>query len=97
EIWQMDEHSAALPHAPDCLAVETFRVSLRQAKHLNELRRSLEQCAQLVLASNRDYEQLISLPGIRPIIALTVLAEVGDIRRFAHHRQFLKYCAFDLP
>jgi len=96
EIWQMAEHSAALPHAPDCLAVETFRVSLRQAQHLNELRRSLEQCAQLVLASNKDYEQLISLPGIGPIIALTVLAEVGDIRRFAHHRQFLKYCGFDL-
>ena len=96
EIWQMAEHSAALPHAPDCLAVETFRVSLRQAQHLNELRRSLEQCAQEVLTSNKDYEQLISLPGIGPIIALTVLAEVGDIRRFAHHRQFLKYCGFDL-
>ncbi|MCC2595886.1 IS110 family transposase [Pusillimonas sp. MFBS29] len=96
EIWQMAEHSAALPHAPDCLAVETFRMSLRQAQHLNELRRSLEQCAQEVLTSNKDYEQLISLPGIGPIIALTVLAEVGDIRRFAHHRQFLKYCGFDL-
>ena len=96
EIWQMAEHSAALPHAPGCLAVETFRVSLRQAQHLNELRRSLEQRAEDVLASNKDYEQLISLPGIGPIIALTVLAEVGDIRRFSHHRQFLKYCGFDL-
>ncbi|WP_368647410.1 IS110 family transposase [Castellaniella ginsengisoli] len=96
EIWQMAEHSAALPHALDCLAVETFRVSLRQAQHLNELRRSLEQCAERVLSSNQDYAQLISLPGIGPIIALTVLAEVGDIRRFAHHRQFLKYCGFDL-
>lgn len=96
EIWQMAEHSAALPHAPDCLAVETFRVSLRQAQHLNELRGSLEQCAVRVLASNKDYEQLTSLPGVGPINALTVLAEVGDIRRFAHHRQFLKYCGFDL-
>lgn len=96
EIWHMAEHSAALPHALGSLAVETFRVSLQQAQHLNELRRSLEQCAERVLASNQDYEQLISLPGIGPIIALTVLAEVGDIRRFAHHRQFLKYCGFDL-
>lgn len=96
EIWQMAEHSAALPHAPDSLAVETFRVSLRQAQHLNELRGNLEQCAVRVLASNKDYEQLTSLPGVGPINALTVLAEVGDIRRFAHHRQFLKYCGFDL-
>ena len=89
-IWQMAEHAAAVPLAQDCLAVETFRVSLRQAQHLNELRRSLEQRAQDVLASSKDYEQLVSLPGIGPIIALTVLAEVGDIRHFAHHRQFLK-------
>ena len=30
------------------------------------------------------------------MIALTTLAEAGDVRRFAHHRQFLKYCGFDL-
>lgn len=96
EIWTMAEHSAALPHAPDCLTVETFRISLRQAQHLNELRHSLEQRAVDVLADNKDYAQLVSLPGIGPIIALTVLAEVGDIRRFLPHRQFLKYCGFDL-
>lgn len=96
EIWHMAEHSAALPHDPNCLAVETFRVTLREAQQMNDLRSSLEQRAAEVLASNKDYEQLISLPGIGPVIALTVLAEVGDIRRFTHHRQFLKYCGFDL-
>ncbi len=25
-----------------------------------------------------------------------ILAEAGDLRRFGHHRQFLKYCGFDL-
>ena len=38
----------------------------------------------------------MGLPGIGPIIALTILAEAGDVRRFNHHRQFLKYCGFDL-
>lgn len=37
-----------------------------------------------------------SLPGIGPILALTILAEAGDLCRFAHHRQFLKYCGLDL-
>lgn len=96
EIWRMAERSAALPHALNCLAVEMFRMSLRQAQHLNELRVGLEKRAEQVLATNKDYQQLVSLPGIGPIIALTVLAEVGNIRRFAHHRQFLKYCGFDL-
>jgi transposase len=35
-------------------------------------------------------------PGIGPIHALTILAEAGDLRRFAHHRQFLKFCGLDL-
>ena len=40
--------------------------------------------------------RLPTLPGVGPILALTILAEAGDLRRFAHHRQFLKYCGFDL-
>lgn len=31
-----------------------------------------------------------------PILALTILAEAGDLRHFAHHRQFLKFCGYDL-
>ena len=31
-----------------------------------------------------------------PGIALTILAEAGDLRRFSHRRQFLKFCGLDL-
>jgi transposase len=27
---------------------------------------------------------------------MVILAEEGDLRRFHHHRQFLKYCRLDL-
>ena len=30
------------------------------------------------------------------MLALTILAESGDLRRFGHYRQYLKYCGFDL-
>jgi transposase len=96
EIWQIAQHSAALPHAPDSLAVETFRMTLRHFQQLTELRSQIEARAEQALANNPDFEHLKSLPGIGPIIALTILAEAGDLRRFGHHRQFLKYCGFDL-
>jgi transposase len=48
------------------------------------------------LKDRADYQQLRALPGIGPIIALTVLAEAGDLRRFSHHRQFLKFCGLAL-
>lgn len=94
----MAAHSAALPHAPDSLAVEMFRLQLRRYQELNTLRAELEARAEQTLAGNADFEHLKTLPGIGSIIALTILAEAeaGDLRRFAHHRQFLKYCGFDL-
>src|SRR5262245_35232578 len=91
-IWEAAQTSAALPHHPDSLAVETFRITLRRYSELNELRTEIEQRAEQALAGNPDFEHLRTLPGIGPIIALTILAEGGDLRRFAHHRQFLKYC-----
>ena len=36
------------------------------------------------------------LDGIGPVLALIILAEAGDPRRFDHHRQFLKFCGLDL-
>jgi transposase len=96
EIWAMAARSAALPHNPDSLAVETFRITLRHFQHLTELRAQIEQRARAYLCDNPDYSHLMSLPGVGPIIALTILAEAGDLRRFGHHRQFLKYCGFDL-
>jgi transposase len=45
-------------------------------------------------------EQLVVMVArqelVGPVFALTILAEAGDLRRFAHHRQFLKFCGLDL-
>lgn len=95
-IWEMAQTSAALPHQPDSLAVETFRITLQRYDELNVLRAQIEALAERALVGNPDFEHLRTLPGIGPIIALTILAEAGDLRRFGHHRQFLKYCGFDL-
>jgi transposase len=96
EMWEMAGATTALPHAPDSLAVETFRITLRRYQDLNGLRAELEARAELALADNADFAHLKTLPGIGSVLAMTVLAEGGNLRRFGHHRQFLKYCGFDL-
>jgi len=96
EMWDTAHQSTALPHEVGSLAVETFRITLRQLQHLNETRADLERRAETILSDNADYKQLRTLPGVGPIIALMILAEAGDLRRFNHHRQFLKYCGLDL-
>ena len=96
EIWEAAADSGALPHNPQSVAVQTFRFTLRHYQQLNDLRNQLEQQAQDLLANDADYNNLMSLPGVGPITALTILAEAGNLRRFGHHRQFLKFCGFDL-
>lgn len=96
EMWEIAGHSAALPHLPDSLAVETFRLTLRKYRSITSLRDQIEQRSQQALMGNLDYENLKTLPGVGPLIALTILAEAGNMRRFAHHRQFLMYRGFDL-
>ena len=58
--------------------------------------KKIEQEADTYLADNKDYQRLKTVPGICPIIVLTILAEAGNLKRFKHVRQFLKYCGFDL-
>ncbi len=78
------------------MAIETFRLQLRRYQQLIEQRDALAETAHRLLQGRPDYESLRSLPGIGPVLALTILAEGGDLRRFSHHRQFLKYCGLDL-
>jgi transposase len=43
-----------------------------------------------------DYQLLTTITGLGPINAMSILAEAGNLRRFRHHRQFLKFCGMDL-
>ncbi len=61
-----------------------------------EQRNRIEARAVELLSDHLDYRLLTTVPGIGPINALTILAEAGDLRRFGHHRQFLKFCGMDL-
>lgn len=47
-------------------------------------------------ADHPDFQRLQTIPGIGPILALLILAEAGDLRRFGHYYQFLKYCGLNL-
>ncbi len=74
-----------------------FRVVLAEGRNLIAQRNKIEDRAIELLKDNPDYQLLTTIPpGIGPINALTILAEAGDLRRFGHHRQFLKFCGMDL-
>ena len=96
DIYKTACTSAGLPVATDSAAVCMYRLVIMQMRQLIQHRDAIERQANRLLGEHPDFRRLQQIPGIGPIHALTILAEAGDLRRFGHYRQFLKYCGFDL-
>lgn len=96
DIYETARTSVGLPVDPGSDAIMMFRMVLAEGRSLIAQRNQIEDRAIALLKDNLDYQLLTSIPGIGPINALTILAEAGDLRRFQHHRQFLKFCGMDL-
>jgi transposase len=82
--------------SPDSDAIHKFRMMLAEGRSLKRQRNAIEDRAVELLGWRPDFQLLRTIPGIGPINALTILAETGDLHRFHHHRQFLKFCGMDL-
>lgn len=96
DFYATATQTIGLPVSEQSEAIRMFRIVLREHQRLCEVRADIEKEADSFLGSDEDYVRLKTLPGVGPILSLTILAEAGDLRRFSHHRQFLKFCGFDL-
>jgi transposase len=81
----------SLPHAPAQVVLEDYLASTRAAEdRVRRLEASLHRCAadssQLALIA-----ALQALRGIGFLSAVTIVAEVGDLRRFPNPRQLMAY------
>lgn len=96
DIYETARTSIGLPLPLDAPAIRMFRMVIAEARILIRQRNEIEAQADELLRHSQDYRLLRQIPGIGPINALTIIAEAGDLRRFHHHRQFLKFCGLDL-
>ena len=96
DIYETARTSIGLPLPRDAAAIAMFRMVIAEARSLIRQRDNIEAMADNLLKDHPDYQALRSIPGIGPIVALTIMAEAGDLRRFHHCRQFLKFCGLDL-
>jgi len=96
ELYEIACESIALPVDVNSLAVDMFKLQLKRLLALTMERKSLELRAESLLQDRIDYQRLRTLPGVGPIIAMMIIAESGDLKRFSHHRKYLKFCGFNL-
>ena len=96
ELYDAAANSVGIPVGVHSVAVETFKLQVQRFYDLSLQRAELETKADQFLGDRDDYNHLRSIPGVGPIVAMIILAESGDLRRFSHYRQYLNYCGFNL-
>lgn len=96
DFYETAGTSIGLPVTEDTEAIRMFRLVLEEYRQLCQRRKALEAEVVTRLTGHADFDRLQTVPGIGPILALIILAEARDLRRFGHVRQFLKFCGLDL-
>ena len=66
--------------------------SLGLIRHLGEAISTIEAMITKKLKVKKEFTKLMTLPGIGIILALTIMLEVGDIRRFPTVGDYSSYC-----
>lgn len=70
----------------------TARCHVETIGFLTQQIRSIEKAVLPKVALRPEFEILLTMPGIGKILGLTIMLEVGDIRRFERPGNFASYC-----
>ena len=70
----------------------TARQQLRQIRSLCESISMLEDKALSAVDLSTEYQNLLTMPGVGMILALTIMLETGEISRFSRVGRYTSYC-----
>ena len=83
----------------DELVRTSVKVDLELVRYYDDIIRRLEYrlSKRAQIDDRRTYDLLLSIPGVGKILALILLYEIDDVRRFASVQQFCSYCRLIRP
>lgn len=70
----------------------SVNTSIGVMRYLGEKIRELERVVKKRVKLRKEFEKLLTLPGVGEILALTIMLEVGEIGRFAEVGNYSSYC-----
>jgi transposase len=91
EIKKMTPQEAAALFSDPQLGL-TARFQVETIGFLSQQIRSIEKAVLPQVKLRPEFVILLTIPGIGKILALTIMLEVGDIRRFAKAGNYASYC-----
>ncbi|NGQ94811.1 IS110 family transposase [Brevibacillus sp. SYP-B805] len=101
--WALEKAQKVLTAAQNCPSTQTVLEShllslktyitllLQLQEHLKTLEKQIDTLAKEV----KEYDLLLSIPGIGPKIAATILSEIGEIERFDHPKKLVAFVGID--
>lgn len=84
----IEESKSKLPE----FSLRVLEMWLEMLKKAQESEAELEKMIADRAAQDESCQLLTSIPGVGPLTALVVRAEIGDIRRFSSAEQLISYC-----
>jgi transposase len=91
EIKKLTPQEAAALFSDPQLGL-TARFQVETIDFLTQQIRSIEKAVLPQVKLRPEFEILLTMPGIGKILGLTIMLEVGDIRRFAKAGNYASYC-----
>lgn len=86
-VCDLGEVLSGHPHA-----LVMAQASLRHIEFLTGQIKELEKAVMAELPDRDDYHRLMTVPGVGPVLARTILLETGPIERFKEAGNYASYC-----
>jgi len=95
KIYDLAANSVGITGEEEATSLE-IRLLLDELKRINENIALINTEVNSIVGKREDYELLLTIPGIGPVTAAQVIAEIGDIANFSSGRQLIKLAGLDL-
>ena len=95
EIYELANLSVGITKEKKSTLFE-IELLLNELKSLEENIDKVNINVQNIVKDREDYNLLIAILGIGPIIAFSIIAEIGDITNFSSGKQLIKLAGLDL-
>ena len=95
EIYNLADSSVGITGEEESVSFE-INLLLKELKNLKENIAEINAKVQNIVSDREDYSLLIGIPGIGPVAASSIIAEIGDITNFSSGKQLIKLSGLDL-
>jgi len=95
EIYNLANLSVGITGEEESASFE-INLLLKEFKGFKENIAEINTKVQSIVSNREDYSLLIAIPGIGPVTASSIIAEIGDIANFSSGKQLIKLSGLDL-